>query len=244
MSNNNIEQKLQSLRNLNSDQPEMQKITIHKLSKTSWVNWTDIKRAYILGKRSEEFDEETGHTRIWSESYNLEELAREFGVGVSQLTKKSAIEGWGGLRDSYLARVQEEALGTELGYFTTEESETEANSLAIIRKGMKLINLGLEQEYGDLLEAVDADGDVDLREYSKVNLKALTEGIKGLKMLHEMHGKVMEQAPKTNQELLDQLNRSKTVERLKNPKEREKLQKELQKKLQLLSQIEEDDDED
>jgi hypothetical protein len=244
MSNNNIEQKLQSLRNLNSDQPEMQKITIHKLSKTSWVNWTDIKRAYILGKRIEEFDEETGHTRIWSESYNLEELAREFGVGVSQLTKKSAIEGWGGLRDSYLARVQEEALGTELGYFTNEESETEANSLAIIRKGMKLINLGLEQEYGDLLEAVDADGDVDLREYSKVNLKALTEGIKGLKMLHEMHGKVMEQAPKTNQELLDQLNRSKTVERLKNPKEREKLQKELQKKLQLLSQIEEDDDED
>ncbi len=91
---------------------------------------------------------------------------------------------------------------------------------------------------------MDADGDVDLREYSKVNLKALTEGIKGLKMLHEMHGKVMEQAPKTNQELLDQLNRSKTVERLKNPKEREKLQKELQKKLQLLSQIEEDDDED
>jgi hypothetical protein len=242
MSNNNIEQKLQSLRNLNSEQPEMQKITIHKLSKTSWVNWTDIKRAYILGKRIEEFDEETGHTRIWSESYNLQELAEEFGVGVSQLTKKSATEGWGGLRDSYLARVQEEALGTELGYFTNEESETEANSLAIIRKGMKLINLGLEQEYGDLLEAVDADGDVDLREYSKVNLKALTEGIKGLKMLHEMHSKVMEQAPKTNQELLEQLNRSKTVERLKNPKEREKLQKELQKKLQLLSQIEEDDE--
>jgi hypothetical protein len=107
---------------------------------------------------------------------------------------------------------------------------------------MKLINLGLEQEYGDLLEAVDADGDVDLREYSKVNLKALSEGIKGLKMLHEMHGKVMEQAPKTNQELLETLNRSKTVERLKNPKEREKLQKELQKKLQLLSQIEEDDE--
>lgn len=244
MSNNNIEQKLQSLRNLNSGQPEMQKITIHKLSKTSWVNWSDIRNAYILGKRIEEFDEETGHTRIWSESYNLEELAREFGVGVSQLTKKSAIEGWGGLRDSYLARVQEEALGTELGYFTNEESETEANSLAIIRKGMKLINLGLEQEYGDLLEAVDADGDVDLREYSKVNLKALTEGIKGLKMLHEMHGNVMEQAPKTNQELLETLNRSKTVERLKNPKEREKLQKELQKKLQLLSQIEEEDDED
>ena len=240
--NSRVEQKLQSLRNLNSDQPEMQKITVHKLSKTSWVNWTDVKRAYILGKRIEEFDEETGHTRIWSESYNLEELAREFGVGISQLTKKSAIEGWGGLRDSYLARVQEEALGTELGYFTNEESETEANSLAIIRKGMKLINLGLEQRYGDLLEAVDADGDVDLREYETVDLKALNEGIKGLKALHEMHGKVMEQAPKTNQELLDQLNRSKTVERLKNPKEREKLQKELQKKLQLLSQIEEEED--
>jgi len=237
-----IEQKLKSLRNLNSGQPELQKLTIHKLSKTSWVNWNHIRQAYILGKRIEEFDEETGHTRIWSESYNLEELAREFGVGVSQLTKKSAIEGWGGLRDSYLARVQEEALGTELGYFTNEESETEANSLAIIRKGMKLINLGLEQEYGDLLEAVDADGDVDLREYSKVNLKALAEGIKGLKALHELHGKIMENAPKTNQELLEQLNRSKTVERLKNPKEREKLQKELQKKLQLLSQIEEDED--
>ena len=240
--NSRVEQKLQSLRNLNSEQPEMQKITVHKLSKTSWVNWTDVKRAYILGKRIEEFDEETGHTRIWSESYNLEELAREFGVGISQLTKKSAIEGWGGLRDSYLARVQEEALGTELGYFTNEESETEANSLAIIRKGMKLINLGLEQRYGDLLEAVDADGDVDLREYGTVDLKALNEGIKGLKALHEMHGKVMEQAPKTNQELLDQLNRSKTVERLKNPKEREKLQKELQKKLQLLSHIEEEED--
>lgn len=242
MANKDVTQKLQSLRNLNSDQPEMQKITVHKLSKTSWVNWTDIQRAYILGKRIEEFDEETGHTRIWSESYNLEELAREFGVGISQLTKKSAIEGWGGLRDSYLARVQEEALGVELGYFTNEESETEANSLAIIRKGMKLINLGLEQKYGDLLEAMDADGDVDLREYETVDLKALNEGIKGLKALHEIHGKVMEQAPKTNQELLDQLNRSKTVERLKNPKEREKLQKELQKKLQLLSQIEKDED--
>lgn len=242
MANKDVTQKLQSLRNLNSDQPEMQKITVHKLSKTSWVNWTDIQRAYILGKRIEEFDEETGHTRIWSESYNLEELAREFGVGISQLTKKSAIEGWGGLRDSYLARVQEEALGVELGYFTNEESETEANSLAIIRKGMKLVNLGLEQKYGDLLEAMDADGDVDLREYETVDLKALNEGIKVLKTLHDLHGKVMEQAPKTNQELLDQLNRSKTVERLKNPKEREKLQKELQKKLQLLSQIEEDED--
>jgi hypothetical protein len=242
MANSPIEQKLQSLRSLNSNQPELQKITIHKANKTSWINWNHIRNAYVLGKRIEEFDEETGHTRIWSESYNLQELAEEFGVGVSQLTKKSAIEGWGGLRDSYLARVQEEALGTELGYFTNEESETEANSLAIIRKGMKLINLGLEQEYGDLLEAMDADGDVDLREYSKVNLKALTEGIKGLKMLHEMHGKVMEQAPKTNQELLETLNRSKTVEKLKNPKEREKLQKELQKKLQLLSQIEEDDE--
>jgi hypothetical protein len=244
MANSPIEQKLKSLRNLNSNQPELQKITIHKANKTSWINWNHIRNAYVLGKRIEEFDEETGHTRIWSESYNLEELADEFGVGISQLTKKSAIEGWGQLRNSYLARVQEEALGTELGYFTNEESETEANSLAIIRKGMKLINLGLEQEYGDLLEAVDADGDVDLREYSKVNLKALSEGIKGLKMLHEMHGKVMEQAPKTNQELLEQLNRSKTVERLKNPKEREKLQKELQKKLQLLSQIEEEEDED
>jgi hypothetical protein len=141
-----------------------------------------------------------------------------------------------------LARVQEEALGTELGYFTNEESETEANSLAIIRKGMKLINLGLEQEYGDLLEAVDADGDVDLREYNTVNLKALNEGIKGLKALHELHSKVMEQAPKTNQELLETLNRSKTVERLKNPKERQRLQTELQKKLALLSQIEEDDE--
>jgi len=242
MANKDVTQKLQSLRNLNSNQPEMQKITVHKLSKTSWVNWTDIQRAYILGKRIEEFDEETGHTRIWSESYNLEELAREFGVGISQLTKKSAIEGWGGLRDSYLARVQEEALGVELGYFTNEESETEANSLAIIRKGMKLVNLGLEQKYGDLLEAMDADGDVDLREYETVDLKALNEGVKVLKTLHDLHGKVMGQAPKTNQELLDQLNRSKTVERLKNPKEREKLQKELQKKLQLLSQIEEDED--
>jgi hypothetical protein len=52
----------------------------------------------------------------------------------------------------------------------------------------------------------------------------------------------MENAPKTNQELLEQLNRSKTVERLKNPKERQRLQTELQKKLALLSQIEEDDE--
>jgi hypothetical protein len=237
-----IEQKLQSLRNLNSGQPEMQKITIHKLSKTSWVNWSDIRNAYVLGKRIEEFDEETGHTRIWSESYNLEELADEFGVGISQLTKKSAIEGWGQLRNSYLARVQEEALGRELGYFTNEESEAEANSLAIIRKGMKLINLGLEQRYGDLLEAMDSNDDIDFREYEKVDLKALNEGIKGLKALHELHGKVMENAPKTNQELLEQLNRSKTVEKLKNPKERQRLQVELQKKLALLSQIEEDDE--
>jgi hypothetical protein len=141
-----------------------------------------------------------------------------------------------------LARVQEEALGRELGYFTNEESEAEANSLAIIRKGMKLINLGLEQRYGDLLEAMDSNDDIDFREYEKVDLKALNEGIKGLKALHELHGKVMENAPKTNQELLEQLNRSKTVEKLKNPKERQRLQVELQKKLALLSQIEEDDE--
>jgi hypothetical protein len=107
---------------------------------------------------------------------------------------------------------------------------------------MKLINLGLEQEYGDLLEAMDSNDDVDLREYNTVNLKALNEGIKGLKALHELHSKVMEQAPKTNQELLETLNRTKTVERLKNPKERQRLQIELQKKLALLSQIEEEDE--
>jgi hypothetical protein len=107
---------------------------------------------------------------------------------------------------------------------------------------MKLINLGIEQEYGDLLEAMDSNDDVDLREYNTVNLKALNEGIKAAKMLHELHSKVMEQAPKTNQELLETLNRSKTVERLKNPKERQRLQIELQKKLQLLSQIEEDEE--
>jgi hypothetical protein len=240
MANSSIEQKLKSLRNLNSNQPELQKITIHKANKTSWINWNHIRNAYVLGKRIEEFNEETGHTRIWSESYNLEELADEFGVGISQLTKKSAIEGWGGLRDSYLARVQEEALGTELGYFTNEESEAEANTLAIIRKGVRLINLGIEQKYGDLLEAMDSNDDIDFREYEKVDLKALNEGIKGLKALHELHGKVMENAPKTNQELLEQLNRSKTVERLKNPKERQRLQTELQKKLAMLAQIEED----
>ncbi len=244
MANSPIEQKLKSLRNLNSNQPELQKITIHKANKTSWINWNHIRNAYVLGKRIEEFDEETGHTRIWSESYNLEELAEEFGVGISQLTKKSAIEGWGQLRDSYLARVQEEALGRELGYFTNEESEAEANTLAIIRKGVRLINLGIEQKYGDLLEAMDSNDDIDFREYEKVDLKALNEGIKGLKALHELHGKVMENAPKTNQELLEQLNRSKTVERLKNPKERQRLQTELQKKLALLSQIEEDDNDD
>jgi hypothetical protein len=107
---------------------------------------------------------------------------------------------------------------------------------------MKLINLGLEQEYGDLLEAMDSNDDVDLREYNTVNLKALNEGIKGLKALHELHSKVMEQAPKTNQELLETLNRTKTVERLKNPKERQRLQTELQKKLAMLAQIEEDDE--
>ena len=240
MANSSIEQKLKSLRNLNSNQPELQKITIHKANKTSWINWNHIRNAYVLGKRIEEFNEETGHTRIWSESYNLEELADEFGVGISQLTKKSAIEGWGGLRDSYLARVQEEALGTELGYFTNEESEAEANTLAIIRKGVRLINLGIEQKYGDLLEAMDSNDDIDFREYEKVDLKVLNEGIKGLKALHELHGKVMENAPKTNQELLEQLNRSKTVERLKNPKERQRLQTELQKKLAMLAQIEED----
>jgi hypothetical protein len=244
MANSPIEQKLKSLRNLNSNQPELQKITIHKANKTSWINWNHIRNAYVLGKRIEEFDEETGHTRIWSESYNLEELAEEFGVGISQLTKKSAIEGWGQLRNSYLARVQEEALGRELGYFTNEESEAEANTLAIIRKGVRLINLGIEQKYGDLLEAMDSNDDIDFREYEKVDLKALNEGIKGLKALHELHGKVMENAPKTNQELLDQLNRSKTVEKLKNPKERQRLQSELQKKLALLSQIEEDDNDD
>jgi hypothetical protein len=244
MANSPIEQKLKSLRNLNSNQPELQKITIHKANKTSWINWNHIRNAYVLGKRIEEFDEETGHTRIWSESYNLEELADEFGVGISQLTKKSAIEGWGQLRNSYLARVQEEALGRELGYFTNEESEAEANTLAIIRKGVKLINLGIEQKYGDLLEAMDSNDDIDFREYEKVDLKALNEGIKGLKALHELHGKVMENAPKTNQELLEQLNRSKTVEKLKNPKERQRLQSELQKKLALLSQIEEDDNDD
>jgi hypothetical protein len=242
MANSPIEQKLKSLRNLNSNQPELQKITIHKANKTSWINWNHIRNAYVLGKRIEEFDEETGHTRIWSESYNLEELAEEFGVGISQLTKKSAIEGWGQLRNSYLARVQEEALGRELGYFTNEESEAEANTLAIIRKGVRLINLGIEQKYGDLLEAMDSNDDIDFREYEKVDLKALNEGIKGLKALHELHYKVMENAPKTNQELLEQLNRSKTVERLKNPKERQRLQTELQKKLALLSQIEEDDE--
>jgi len=242
MANSPIEQKLKSLRNLNSNQPELQKITIHKANKTSWINWNHIRNAYVLGKRIEEFNEETGHTRIWSESYNLEELADEFGVGISQLTKKSAIEGWGQLRNSYLARVQEEALGRELGYFTNEESEAEANTLAIIRKGVRLINLGIEQKYGDLLEAMDSNDDIDFREYEKVDLKALNEGIKGLKALHELHGKVMENAPKTNQELLEQLNRSKTVERLKNPKERQRLQTELQKKLALLSQIEDDDE--
>jgi hypothetical protein len=109
---------------------------------------------------------------------------------------------------------------------------------------VKLINLGIEQKYGDLLEAMDSNDDIDFREYEKVDLKALNEGIKGLKALHELHGKVMENAPKTNQELLDQLNRSKTVEKLKNPKERQRLQSELQKKLALLSQIEEDDNDD
>jgi hypothetical protein len=89
---------------------------------------------------------------------------------------------------------------------------------------------------------MDSNDDVDLREYNTVNLKALNEGIKGLKALHELHSKVMENAPKTNQELLDQLNRSKTVERLKNPKERQRLQTELQKKLAMLAQIEENDE--
>lgn len=239
-----INQKLQSLRNLNSEQPEMQKIIIHKSRKISFVNWTDVKRAYILGKRIEEFDEQTGHTRIWSESYNLGELALEFGIGDSQLKHKSAIEGWGNLRDSYLARVQEEALGVELGYFANEESETEANSLAIIRKAMRLINLSLEQEYGDLLEAVENDPDADLSEQPRVNMKSLNEGIKGLKQLHEMHGKVMQSAPKTSMEMLEQFNRGKTVEQMRNPRERQKLQQQLQQKLQLLSQIEASEDDD
>ena len=58
MANSPIEQKLKSLRNLNSNQPELQKITIHKANKTSWINWNHIRNAYVLGKRIEEFDED------------------------------------------------------------------------------------------------------------------------------------------------------------------------------------------
>lgn len=239
---NNITKKLKALRNINDGEDDVQKITVHKLGKVSWINWSLIRNSYVLGKRIEETDEKTGRKRIWSESYTLEELAKEYSVGLSQIARRSFMEGWVQLRDSYLSRVQEEALGKELSYFTNEESETEASSLAIIRKSMKLINLGLEQRYGDLLDAMENNQDVDLKEYNLVDLKTLNESAKTLKSLAELHTKIMEQAPKTNQELLDSLNKEKAVAKLKDPRERQKMQEELQKKLQLLSQIEEDGD--
>jgi hypothetical protein len=235
-----IGNQLDALASLMSQSNDIEMAPIERNAGYSYAkrDWDEIRKAYILGKRIIEKDE-NGIERIWSENYTVNELAELFEIPYRVMSSKAHFEGWKGLREAYLVKVQKDSIDRELGYFASEELRAQQQALQATKNIANLVNISLNRKYGALLEAYEESGEdtfyIELDQ--PVILEDLNEAVKLLSNNYKLQKTVMESVPRTDTEMLDELNKTKAVSSLSDRKEREKLKTLLMQKLKMLNSL-------
>jgi len=179
------------------------------------VCWSEIRKEYVLGKRIQLED------GTWvSEDYTLRDLATKHNVSFNYLKHKSADEGWKKLRKAYLARVDKNNIGQELGLYTTENYQAEVSALNACNKLGIVLEKYISHKFSRILEAsedVQSDGrDIDEELDEQFNAVNRTTGtptfitdiqhtVKVANEIYSLQRKIYENSPRTDLNEIEQL---------------------------------------
>lgn len=235
-----IGDQLAALSKLNEENGDFETLRIERRATYNYakVDWNEVRKAYILGKRVIEKDE-LGIERIWSENYTKAELAELFDIPYKQVSDKSNYENWNGLREAYIVKTQQQGLERELSYFANEELQAQQQALGMTKKITTLVNLRLQAKYGNLLEAYDESAEDILEEILEQipDMEELSDMLGVLSSAYKVQKQILTEVPRTDTEMLDELNQRKAVNSLQNKAERDKLKEMLMSKMRMLSSL-------
>ena len=239
----NIKDKLSALESLNSDMAELEEVQtiIRGKKRNGGIDWNEVRKAYVYGKRTSETDAVSGITRIWTETYSYKELAEIFEITPNKLITKAVDEGWYDFRQAYLARATEDSFEREMSYYENEDLLAEQTALGTSKKIVRLVNRAIENKYGQLLSSQPDDVGYGEEEDTNIDLKDLDKALTILQGVYTLQNKVLKEAPRNAGEILREVTKKKNIGKLGDERERERLKKDMMKTLRLLNTIETDE---
>ena len=201
-------------------------------------NWSDIRKAYILGNRVQLED------GTWvSEDCSLKDIAQKFGVNYNYLRNKASTESWSKIRRAYLARVTQTNIGQELGLYTQENYQAEIAAMNACNKLGIVLDKYIDHKFADILENnedINHD-DRDISEELEAKLNAvnrntgtpifvteLKEAIKVASDIYNLQRKIYENAPKAETDIIEKITNK---PKFKSEKDRQAKIQQLQAKL-------------
>jgi hypothetical protein len=220
---NKSEAMLETIKRIESDEgltnPPTRVIPIS--SRADSINWTELRKHYILGKRLQLED------GTWvSEDYTYAQLCEKFsapGCEIKYNTLKTVArqQGWVKLRKAYLMRVNEVNIGMELGLYTQENFQAEVSAMSACDKLGTVLDKYIEHRFGDILEAAEDVGSTGLETLSedalaamsKVNqntgipifLNEVKEAVRVASDIYTLQRKIHDNRPQTESEILEEL---------------------------------------
>jgi hypothetical protein len=178
------------------------------------INWTLLREQYILGKRKQLED------GTWiSEDYTYNQIAKDYGIALQTIKNKGSQESWSKLRKAYLARVNNLNIGQQLSLYTTANYQAEIAAMNACNKLGVVLDRYIENKFGDILDSSeDINSTGRENNISHVNMQELKDAIKTASDIYQLQRKIYDNAPDTDQEILDLLN---TKPKYKSAQERE-----------------------
>lgn len=177
------------------------------------VNKDTLRLKFVLGKRRQLED------GTWvSEDYTHREFAEEYGLSKYYVDQIASQEAWHKLRKAYLARVSDINIGQELSLYTTENFQAEISAINACNKLGVVLDKYIDTKFGDILDAANSTDTNIPDEAAGVNVNELKEAINVAKEIYTLQRKIYENAPKTGEELINEVNQSKP--KFRTPQER------------------------